>query len=234
MNEEMLRAVTDLVPFLRWRIGPPAEGELVSIDLARRPDDLAGAVRATAAGRGTDDHQVAASLWWQAYAYRVAGTTLACWLVSGAAPDPAAEGMAVGISRWRPSSVSYSASAPTVRELPALVERLFAGHLDRVAESLRARHSLGSALVAGNTAASIESALGAVVAAPGAAGLEERRSAIRSALPADVTATVDVTGDEPRRRTCCLWWKTSDAAGRLCADCSLPAHPAATTVPGDD
>lgn len=228
MNEDLLQSVTALVSFLRWRIGPPAEGELSSIELARRPDVLADAVRSTAAGRGTDDDQVAASLWWQSYAYRVAGTTLVCWLVSGAAPDPSAEGMAVGISRWRPSSVVYAAEAGTVGDLDDLVERLLAGHLDPVAESLRARHSLGAALIAGNTAASIESALGAVAAAPGAPDLAGRRSALRAALPAVVTATVDVTGPEPRRRTCCLWWKTTESAGRLCADCSL------TTVPDDD
>lgn len=229
MNETLLQAVTDLVPFLRWRIGAPAEGELASVELARRPDVLAEAVHSTAAGRGTGDGQVAGSLWWQSYAYRVAGTTLACWMVSGAAPDPAADEMAVGISRWRPSSVVYAAEASTVGDLDELVERLFAGHLDLVAGSLRARHSLGSALIAGNTAASIESALGAVVSAPGAPGsLAERRTIVRAALPAVVTATVDVTGPAPRRRTCCLWWKTTESAGRLCADCSL------TTVPSDD
>ena len=228
MNEALLQAVTELVPFLRWRIGAPAEGELASLELARLPDVLAEAVHSTAAGRGTGDDQVAGSLWWQSYAYRVAGTTLACWMVSGAAPDPAADGMAVGISRWRPSSVVYAAEAGTVGDLDELVERLFAGHLDAVAGSLRARHSLGSALIAGNTAASIESALGAVVSAPGAPDLAARRAAIRAALPAAVTATIDVTGLAPRRRTCCLWWKTTESAGRLCADCSL------TTVPSDD
>ena len=32
-----------------------------------------------------------------------------------------------------------------------------------------------------------------------------------------------------RRTTCCLWWKTSVAAGALCADCSLTRSPHETT-----
>ena len=72
----------------------------------------ASAVAASAAGRGSDDPQVLASLWWQAYAYRVAGTALACWLVGGVVPDVRAEAMAVGVARSRPSSVVYLVSDP--------------------------------------------------------------------------------------------------------------------------
>ncbi len=233
-NEELLGVVTGLVPFLRWRIGPPAADELVGADLAADPDHLAEAVAATSAGRGTDDAQVAASLWWQSYAYRVAGTTLGCWLLSGAAPDPAAPGTAVATARSRPSSVIYAPDAGTVTDLGQLVERLFAGHLDEVAASLRARHALGAALVAGNTASSIESALAAVRSAPGAPERDERLAAVRAALPTGVAATVELGPEGARRRTCCLWWKTTDAAGRLCADCSLHDRPAGATVTGDD
>ncbi len=100
--ETVLGAVTDLVPHLRWRIGTPGEGDLVGAELAADPDRLAAEVARSAAGRGSDDPQVLASLWWQAYAYRVAGTTLAAWVVSrrrarpvrprhrrGARPQPA-------------------------------------------------------------------------------------------------------------------------------------------------
>ncbi|MGQ0520646.1 MAG: hypothetical protein ACT4PX_05785 [Actinomycetota bacterium] len=233
-NEQLLGAVTDLVPFLRWRVGPPEGDELAGDELAADPDRLAGAVAATAAGRGTDDAQVAASLWWQSYAYRVAGTTLGCWLLSGAAPDPSAPGTAVGVARSRPSSVVYSPGAATVTDLGGLVDRLFAGHLDRVAASLRSRHALGTALVAGNTASSIESALAAVRTAPEAPERGAALAAVRAALPAAVTATVELGPEGARRRTCCLWWKTADAGGRLCADCSLHERAPGATVPGDD
>jgi ferric iron reductase protein FhuF len=229
-----LERLTALVPFLRWRVGPAEPGELACAALAADPDVVAAAVAGTTAGRGTDDHQVAASLWWQSYVYRVAGTTLGCWLVSGAAPDPAAPRMAIGISRHRPASVVYAEDAPPMADLPALLERLFADHLDPAAAALRARHPLGMALVAGNTGSSVESAVAAVRGAPGAPPLEERVALLRAALPSAVAASVERWPDGVRRRTCCLWWKTTEAAGRLCGDCSLRHRTAATTVPADD
>ena len=65
---------------------------------------------------GTDDPVVLASLWWQGYAYNVGGTALACWLLTGVAPDVRAERMAVGIA-GRPSSVV--AARPRPRPTPA-------------------------------------------------------------------------------------------------------------------
>jgi ferric iron reductase protein FhuF len=224
-NADLLAKVTDLVPFMRWRVGEPEAGELVAQSLAADPDALAAAVAATAPGRGTDDPQVAASLWWQSYSYRVAGTTLATWVVTGAAPDPAAPGTAVGTSRHRPSAVVYDPAAATIDDLAVLVDRLLAGNLDPVADALRARHALGQSLVRGNTAAGVESALGAVVTADGAPPLMDRVAAVRDALPDDVKTTVVVNPDGHRRRTCCLWWKTTESAGRLCADCSLLDKP---------
>lgn len=220
-NEAILGAVTELVPFLRWRVGPFEPDELPAAELTTDHDRLADAVMATAAGRGTDDPQVAASLWWQAYAYRVAGTTFGCWLISGAAPDPASSGMAVGINRSRPSSVVWSPDAATVDDLGALVARLFDDHLDPMATALRARHALGGGLVRGNVGAGIESAMAAVRGADGAPPLGARIAEVRAALPEAVRVTVEPEGDSHRRRTCCLWWKTTDATGALCADCSL-------------
>jgi ferric iron reductase protein FhuF len=233
-NAVALGALTDLVSFLRWRIGPAVEGELVCATLAADPAALAGAVAATAPGRGTDDPQVAASLWWQSYSYRVAGTALGSWLVTGAAPEPGASVMAVGVSRSRPSSVVYADGAGTITDLDRLVTALFDEHLDPVAASLRAGHALGSALIDGNTGSSIESALGAVCSAPGAPDLQARLDRVRAALPHRITAAVTITEDGIRRRTCCLWWKSSEAGGRLCADCSLRDRTPGATVPGDD
>ena len=118
---EVAGGVTGLVPHLRWRIGPPGDGDLLGADLAADPDRLAAEVAATAAGRGSDDPQVLASLWWQAYAYRVAGTTLAAWVVAGAAPDPAAPGTGVGLARSRPSSLLVDPDAVLVDDLDDLV-----------------------------------------------------------------------------------------------------------------
>jgi ferric iron reductase protein FhuF len=220
-----LEAVTALVPFLRARHGPAVPGDLLAADLIADPDRLAAEIAATAGGRQSDDPQVLASLWWQAYSYRIAGTTLAAWVVAGSAPDPAAAaGGGVGVSRARPSSLVVGPDAADLADLDTLAGRLFGGHLDPLAESLRARHPIGRRLVWGNAAASIASCLGAVACADGAApNLGEHIDAATATLPHGMAGLG--TWVEPHRRyrrtTCCLWWKTAAANGALCEDCPL-------------
>ena len=221
----MLGGVTALVPHLRWRVGPPADGDLLSVTLAADPDRLAAEVATTAAGRGSDDPQVLASLWWQAYCYRVAGTTLAAWVVSGAAPDPAAPGTGVGLARSRPSSLIVDPEAAVVDDLDRLVTRLFDDHLDPVAASLRARHAVGTRLLHGNTAAAVASALGAVGTADGAPQLRDRVDQATAAIARpDEPDLGGWTGWDYRRTTCCLWFKTTASKGATCEDCSLRPH----------
>lgn len=219
-----LEAVAGLVPFLRARRGATEPGDLLAADLLD-PDRLAEEIAATARGRGSDDAQVLASLWWQGYAYRVAGTTLAAWVVAGTAPDPAAEaGAGVGVSRDRPSTLLVGATAGELDDLPAIVDHLFAGHLDLVAASLRGRHPIGARLVWGNTAASIASCLGAVACAEHAPpGLGARIDEATAALPHDIPSLGSWLDPHRsyRRTTCCLWWKTTASKGALCEDCSL-------------
>lgn len=220
-----LDALAALVPFLRARRGATEPGDLLAADLIGDPDRFAAEIAASAEGRGSDDPQVLASLWWQGYAYRTAGTTLAAWVVGGSAPDPAAAaGAGVGVARSRPSTMLVGPDAPELDDLGAIVERLFEHHLDPLAESLRARHPIGRRLVWGNTAASVASCLGAVACAEGAPSeLGTRIDAATAALPHDVPALG--TWLDPhrsyRRTTCCLWWKTTASAGALCEDCSL-------------
>lgn len=218
-----LAAVSDLVGHLRWRVGPPEDGDLVGAELAADPGRVAALVAATAGGRGSDDPQVLGSLWWQAYTYRVAGTTLAAWALTGSAPDVAAAGTGVGVARNRPSSLVVDPDAAELSVLGDVVERLFADHLDAVAAALKDRHALGTPLLWGNAAAGIASALGAVATAEGAPPLRDQVEAVTAALPHAIS---ELGRWEPaswsfRRRTCCLWWKTTAAAGALCEDCSL-------------
>jgi ferric iron reductase protein FhuF len=226
---EALGPVTELVPHLRWRVGLPQDGDLVGTALASDPTRLAVAVSASEDQRGTDDLQVLGSLWWQAYAYRTAGTVLAAWTLTGKAPDPGAPGTGVGVGRGRPSSLLVDPDAAVIGELDQLVERLFTDHLDGIAESLTERHRLGRQLVWGDVAAGTASAIGAVATAVGAPALRDRVDAVTSALPHGIG---DLGGWAPdswsfRRKTCCLWWKTSIAGGRLCEDCSLRPEPVA-------
>ena len=218
-----LTAVTDLVGHLRWRLGPPEEGDLVGAELAADPAELAARVAVTAAGRGSDDPQVLGSLWWQAYAYRVAGTTLAAWVVGGSAPDVSAPGTAVGVARARPASLVVDPAAGELTALDEVLERLFAGHLDQVAVALKDRHALGTSLLWGDVVAGVASALGAVGTAEGSPPLRYRVDLVTASLPHGI-GRLGAWAEGSwsfRRRTCCLWWKTTASAGALCEDCSL-------------
>ncbi len=225
--DESLGPLTALVGHLRWRAGPPGEDDLLAVDLAADPDRCAAVVAASAEGRGSDDPQVLGSLWWQAYSYRLAGMTLAAWALTGSAPDPAAPGAGVGLARSRPSSLLVDPTAAVIVDLDTLVGQLFAGHLDGVADALRARHALGTQLIWGDTAAGIASALGAVGTAEGAPPLRDRVDEVIAALP-HLIGELGVWAPDRwafRRRTCCLWWKTTASNGALCEDCSLRPEP---------
>jgi ferric iron reductase protein FhuF len=231
---EALGRLTDVADWMRWRLRTPgdalAEGELACATLASSPEVVGRAIETSADVRGTDDPVVLASLWWQGYAYRVGGTALACWLLTGTAPDVRAQGMAVGVARGRPSSVAYTSGEGT-GDVGTLVEWLFAGHLDPVAASLREGHRIGTGLVWGNVAAACAAGAGAVREAAGPRW-HDGLAAFLAAAPHDLDG---LGAWEPtptwayHRRTCCLWWKTTTSAGTLCSDCSL--HRAATDQP---
>lgn len=226
-----LTPVTDLVGHQRWRVGPvDAEaGDLSLTALADDPDLLAATIAATAAGRGSDDPQVLASLWWQALVHRVGGTTLAAWSLTGAAPDTSAVGTGVTVARSRPAGLVVDPDAAVLTDLDTLVDRLVAGTLEPLADALRARHRLGRPLVWGNAAAATASVLRAVATADGAPDLRPAVDAVTAALPGRIADSVEWSPDTwtYRRTTCCLWWKTTVADGALCGDCPLPAPPAA-------
>ena len=221
-----LDAVAALVPFLRARRGRPEDGDLLGADLIATPDRLREAIAQSADARGSDDPQVLASLWWQGYCYRLAGTTLAAWVVAGSAPDPSASaGAGVNVARGRPSSLVVGPRAREVGSLERLLDHLFPDHLDPVADALRDVHPIGTRLVWGNADAGIASCLSAVATAPGAPkDLHDRVDEVVAALPDGVGRLGRWLAPQHHRyhrTTCCLWWKTTTAGGTYCEDCSL-------------
>lgn len=215
-----------VVSFLRSRVGPIGDAELAGDALAADPSLLAASVAASRSAWDTDDSAVLASLWWQAYAYRVGGTTLACWLLTGTAPDASRAGTGVGIARHRPSSVIYAPDADAITDLEVVVERLFGGHLDPVADALRTTHRLGEQLVWGNAGAGIASAMLAVAGAEGSPPVRDRIPAVLDALPHEIASLGHWREGEHIRTTCCLWFKAPSSKGAYCADCPFVARSA--------
>ena len=232
---DALGRLTEVADWMRWRLvgpgDPLAPGEVSSADLTH-PDVVGHQIATSADARGTDDPVVLASLWWQGYAYRTAGVALACWLLSGVAPDCRADSMGVGVARGRPSSTIWRRSHrhAAVGAATSLADHLFAGHLDLVAAALP---RVGSQLVWGNVAAACASGAGAVREACGPAW-HDRVAEFLTAAPHGLAglgrwepAADPVAGAWAfHRRTCCLWWKTTTSGGALCADCSLHRSPA--------
>jgi ferric iron reductase protein FhuF len=227
---EALGRLTEVADWMRWRVlgpgDPLAAGEVASADLTN-PDVVGRHIATSADARGTDDPVVLASLWWQGYAYRTAGVALACWLLSGVAPDCRVGSMGVGVARGRPSSTIWRRTRRDVGAYAAksLGNDLFAGHLDLVAAALP---RMGQGLVWGNVAAACASGAGAVREACGPAW-HDRVAEFLAAAPHGLAGLgqwepAGDPGDDAwafHRRTCCLWWKTTTSGGALCADCSL-------------
>ena len=84
----MLQAVADRVAYLRASTTAPADDGWVPCSVLCEPGPtLAELIATTGAGRGTDDPQVAASLFVQAYAFRIAGVALAAYALRMPWPD---------------------------------------------------------------------------------------------------------------------------------------------------
>lgn len=216
-----LTAVTDCIDFMRARIGAPTDEEIPCVELCTDPQRLAALVHSTADGRQLTDPVVAASVLSLSYAYRVAGTTLAIGFLTGTWCDPAAENMAIGISRDRPARVVFR--TPTVVEPAAATQRLFEQHLDPFCDSMRQAIRIGNRLLLGNISAGIVSAARAVCGVatdPDAMWVTVREWF--ATAPHDLERFGVPIGPDYRRTTCCLWWKTTDSGG-YCGDCSLTA-----------
>jgi ferric iron reductase protein FhuF len=224
-----LAAVQARVPHLRGRVGPAGADELPATRLIGDGDALLALVRSTGAGRDAPDDAVAASLFLQAYAYRVAGTTLACAAVAGVAPDPSAGAVAVALARHRPAAVTYLGDATVAGS--ALDERLFAQHLEPIVAATRARVALGERLVWGNVAAAVVAAARAVAGAAADPAVWAWFDAWLAAAPHGLAALGTGGAAAYRRRTCCLWWKAG--GGGLCADCPLDRPPDAPVGPAE-
>jgi ferric iron reductase protein FhuF len=226
---DVVAAVQARAPYLRCSPSAPGgEGWIVCADLVADPDRLRREIDATAAGRGTTDPQVAASLYAQAYAFRVPSIAVAAYAVGLPVPSVVPAVTAVRIARHRPAELAIL--DPTCRPMSAAeVARMVVDeHLAPFVAAVRATTRIGERLLWGNAAASI-AAIFRAVQGVGPTGDPEVRVRARELFAA--APHLDGLGDYtcievPRalgwywdRTSCCLWYQTT--SGAYCDDCSL-------------
>ena len=208
---------------------PGDEGWIVCADLLADPDRLRREIDATAAGRGTADPQVAASLYAQAYAFRVPSVAVAAYALGlpvpsdgtgrhrgphrppppGRAGDPRPDVPADGGGRGRPHGG---------RRAPGAVRRRRPGHdEDRRAAAVGQRGGVDRAPSSGPSKASGRRAI------PRSRARAQELFAAAPCLDGlgDFTC-VEVPGALGwywDRTSCCLWYQTT--SGAYCDDCSL-------------
>lgn len=231
---DVLDAVQARVSYLRCHTDAVAghDGWSSCAELIADPVRMRAEIDATAAGRGTDDPQVLASVYAQSYAFRIPSVAVAAWALGLPVPSTAPDTTLVRITRHRPGELATTDH--DVRELSAaeLVHDVVDRHLEPFLASVRAGTRIGERLLWGNVAASITTIFRAVQSsganspATGDAAVRARADEFFAAAPRLAAqgrwSTLTVPGALGwywDRSSCCLWYQTS--GGSMCDDCSL-------------
>ena len=235
--EDVVTVVQQRVSYLRCSTtAPPEDGWIRCADLIADPHRLRSEIDSTAAGRGTDDAQVAASLYAQSYAFRVPSIAVAAFALELPIPatDPAMTFVRLG--RHRPAEVAILEPSCRTLETSAFADELLDGHLAPFVAAVRAATRVGERLLWGNVAASLATIFRALDVGPlGDAGVRARAADFEAATSARLAGLGDYStivapgavGWYWTRTNCCLWYQTT--GGFYCDDCSLrdPAELAA-------
>jgi ferric iron reductase protein FhuF len=225
---EVLAAVTARVSYLRGltTTGDGDHWQRCDELVADRPT-LERVVAGTKAGFGTDDAAVAASLFVQSYAFRVAGTALGAYALGLAVPRVAPAVTAVRLDKPRPTAVAYLDPEVEDIDAPDLAHALVDGHFSPFVAAVHAAYTVGERLLWGNVASSCAAVFRALESS-GADVVAVRARAEQFMDAAPVFAglgrfTIVRAGDHEGwfwdRSSCCLWFRT--ASGQLCDNCSL-------------
>jgi ferric iron reductase protein FhuF len=249
--------VNELVSYLKADIGPTEcvrpgrdahaveDGMWLSCqDLVSDADWLGRVIAGTGRAIGTDDPVVAASIFVQGYAYRVATLAVACLTVGGVVPQSDPASMAVGLGRGRASKVAYvqpavfdvlagHAPADAMTDLPTadralgiVLEEVVDGHLRQLVATTRAQIRIGERLLWGNVAASLSTAfrtmegcLGEWIVPLGQRFFEVAPPELQGLGSFLLMQSVGQRGWFWERTNCCLFYQIEGHA--KCADCSL-------------
>lgn len=226
--DEVLTAVADHVPYLRASTAVAGDDWLSCAALVSDSNALTRVVGNTKVGFGTDDDAVAASLFTQAYAFRLAGVALAAYALGLPVPAVAPSVTAVRLDKPRPSAVAYL--DPQVRSFDAadLAAALVEEHFVPFVAHVHGAFLVGERLLWGNVASSCAAAFRAVESSGADRGIVRARAdAFMSAgrrwfAGLGAFTVVEHAGRDGwywDRGSCCLWFRTTN--GDLCDNCSL-------------
>jgi ferric iron reductase protein FhuF len=222
-------AVQARVSYLRCSTQAAADdGWIRCADMIADPALLRAEIDATTAGRGTNDPQVAASLFAQAYAFRLPSIAVAAFALGHAVPTTSPTSTAIRIGRHRPAELAILEPECSLVDASSFVAELFEGHLVPFVDAVRATTRIGERLLWGNVAASLAAIFRAVDASPsGDADVHTRAEEFRLAAEPwigglgwySTIETPNAVGWYWTRTNCCLWYQTE--SGFYCDDCSL-------------
>ena len=224
VRDEVFRAVAERVPFLS--VSAVGEGD----DWIRGDEliaDPAPVVRDTMPGFETDDEAVAASLFTESYAFRVAGVALAAYALDLPVPDLAPEAVAVKIDKPRPTAVAYLTTDVHRTDAHQLANDLVGAHFQPLVAAVHNTFAVGERLLWGNVAAACAVAFRAVESS----GVDSDRVREHATEFMDAcfewfvdagNFTDELAGHQGwfwDRTSCCLWFRTKN--GQYCDNCSV-------------
>jgi hypothetical protein len=229
-RQAVLDAVRARVSYLRAATEAPADdGWIACASLCAGEPQLYEIIAATGEGRGAHEAQVAASLFTQAYAFRVGGVALAAYALGLPPPSTAPATTAILLARHRPSSIAHLDPVLRAGTADQLVADLLDDHLRPFVEAVRRQITVGERLLWGNVATSCAVAFRAVEGESGAdaPAVRARAAAFFAAAGERLESLggfVTLHGRQRdgwfwERTNCCLWYQAS--GGQLCDDCSL-------------
>jgi ferric iron reductase protein FhuF len=225
----VVAAVQARASYLRCSpVAPADEGWIRCADLVGDPERLRREIDATAAGRGTADPQVAASLYAQAYAFRVPSIAVAAYGLGLPVPSAAPAVTAVRVGRHRPAELAILDATCRTMGAAEVARMVVDEHLAPFVAAVRATTRIGERLLWGNVAASIAAVFRSVQGV-GPGGDPDVRARAQKLFTA--ASRLDGLGgytclEVPGalgwywdRTSCCLWYQTT--SGAYCDDCSL-------------
>ena len=227
---DVAAAVQERVSYLTCATEAPADdGWIMCSALIADPALVRREIEATLAGRRTDDLQVAASLYVQSYAYRVASLAIAAYALGLPSPSCHPGALAIRVQRHRPARVAVLDPDCHAVDAPAVADQLLEEHLRPFIATVRASIRIGQRLLWGNVASAIASIFGAVHAADpcGDPAVRHRAATFHAAAEPWLAGlgewseleTPGAFGWYWNRTSCCLWYQTD--GGWYCEDCSL-------------